>query len=166
LFNNEAIRPANTHPPMIQLDLLQSSGSMAMIRFIPFIALFWTLAAGADEPTALPYQSTGTNFCSTQGDCAVVFPALDSATLVAHVSCNFTLDKDGSIGSASLGTQSGNASNMLPIFFYDPADGFRTYGINAQTYVLYAKDKQPRIDVLTNSGPVQTLICTISGHTV
>lgn len=108
-------------------------------------------------------QSEPGSACQFQGDCAVVFDALPSKTIVTHVSCNFFLASGGVVLNSYLIGQSSNPANNLQPFAYAASPSGTQYGINADTYVVFTKGQEPRVDVFSDGQPVQFLNCTISG---
>jgi hypothetical protein len=117
-------------------------------------------AAAGEYQLTHNYQQFLTTTCSYEGDCALAFPATTAGTLILNVSCGFSLTA-GMVASATLESQDFTSRAFLPIFSYSSPN---SYAINAPTYLYFAKGKALRIDVFSNGGEVQNLICTISGY--
>lgn len=139
--------------------------AIAIVAILAFTAATTspTTVINAYDPTLHPYQQFSTANCTESGDCAILFPAITTGTLIQHVSCSGALTTGTTIGYASLGIQGENPRNFLQPFAYSSSGGFLEFGINADAYVLYTKGQQPRIDVFGYS-PVQSLLCTVSGY--
>ena len=123
-------------------------------------------AARADAPASHPYQVFATSVtCQYQGDCAVFFPAIANAgnTIIQHLSCEFALT-GGSVVGAVLSGPTNNVRNIVPVFAFAAANGVTTYGINADTYLFFAKGVVPEVDVYSAGAPIQDLNCTVSGY--
>jgi hypothetical protein len=65
---------------------------------------------------------------------------------------------------AILGVRGGNPRNDLFVFTNGSFGGYTSYGINADTYLLYDKGQKPRIDVFGDTAAMQGLLCTLSGY--
>jgi hypothetical protein len=142
----------------------------SMIAFAVVVALAAnattpTQVQNVDDPTLHAYQEYASASCGGIGDCAVLFPAITTGrTLVQHASCDFGLSSGGILAVAYLDIQGLNPRNTLPLFAFGTADGTKTYGINADTFLFYTKGQQPRVDVISSSGTVSSLECTLSGY--
>ena len=110
-------------------------------------------------------QATPASVCQFQGDCAILFTALPTKTIVTHVSCGFFLATGGVVIFAALGEQNSSFRSVLSAspFAMGSGEGGVNYGINAEVYLVYTKGQEPRIDVSSDGVPVQFLNCTISG---
>lgn len=122
-------------------------------------------AAASFNPLSQAYQqSQSASGCTNPGDCAIVFAAVPSKTIVTHVSCIFFLTSDGVVVNALLTEQNaGGQHNSLQTYAFETSSGDTNYGINSETYLIFTKDQEPRIDVYSSGEPVQFLNCTISG---
>jgi hypothetical protein len=124
-----------------------------------------TEAENASDPVLHPYQESATTRCSSEGDCALVFPEITTGTiLVLHASCLISIGTGGSIAYAQLSVQLAKGNNQLPPYGLGEGNGVTNYAINAQTYLFYTKGERPRIDVFGLGSAVQVLSCTLSGH--
>lgn len=126
-----------------------------------------TESENVTDPITHPYQQSAYTSCASfaGGDCAIVFPAITTGrTLLLRASCTFSLAPGGKVEWTSVSQQGGSVSNALQIITYATVDGVTTYGINAETYLFYDTGQQPRIDVYTSGGAVQTLNCTLTGY--
>ena len=140
------------------------------IFVVIFMAAGITAAATPAEATFNPLTQAYQQFaepaltCTFQGDCAVLFPATATKTIVTHVSCEFFLASGGTVLNASLGSQGSSPRNNLPTYAFATGSGGVNFGINAEVYLVYPAGQQPRIDVFSSGAPVQFLDCTVSGY--
>src|SRR5277367_1977704 len=106
-----------------------------------------SVVVNQNDPTRHVYQWTSGNSCEPEG-CAIAFPAITTGrTIIKHVSCSFNLATSGIVFYASL-TDNINGhgdSNYLPLFTYGTWNNSLYYGINADTYLSYAKGQTPVI---------------------
>jgi hypothetical protein len=148
---------------------------MRYLTLVIGFAILWAATAEAttptqvlnvNDPTRHPYQVSGLQTsCTTAGDCAFVFPAITTGnTLILHTSCSFSMAIGSGIAVAALSVQAETGSDYLPVFTFSSSDGLTSYGINADTYLFFAKGQQPRIDIVSTTAPVQNLLCTLSGY--
>ena len=120
-------------------------------------------AQAAFNPLTQAYQDFNSTNCTFQGDCAVLFTAVPSKTIITHVSCEFFLASGGTALNAYLNEESTNPRFFLQPFSFAPTSSGTNYGTNAEVYRVYTKGQIPRVDVYSDGQPVQDLMCTVSG---
>ncbi|HVH73769.1 MAG TPA: hypothetical protein VM755_02510 [Stellaceae bacterium] len=120
-------------------------------------------AEASFNPLSQAYQQVGSTNCTDQGDCAIVFPALPSKTIVTHVSCTYFLASGGVALNSYLTDENLDLSENVQSYAHAPSSSGTVYGINADVYVVYTKNAAPRVDVYSDGAPVQSFNCTISG---
>jgi hypothetical protein len=104
--------------------------------------------------------------CTYGGACGVVFPATTSTTtLIAAVSCSFTIPSGTFVANAFIADSSTGAAFYLQPFIYGTTqDNVIVYGINSTTNLFLKAGGTPYVTIFGYGGAVTGLQCTVSGY--